>query len=199
MTLTATGNVGNVILPAPKQLPTIGGLFKGPLTVTVPTDLTVPGAMAHLGFIGADGIDEKTDRNTKKIFDWGGDTIASPQENYAKSVTFTLMEFLNTDVAKAVYGTSNVTVTAASSSHGAQMSIAESSDVLDNFTWLWDTYSPGGKHITKFLPLARIETTDTLKWARTDVLAHRVTLTVFPDTTGRYTYTRTDDGVLTSS
>lgn len=196
---TYTGNVNNVMLPSPKDLPTVGGLYKGALTVTVPTDLTVPSAMTHLGFIGADGIDEKVDRNTKKIFDWGGDTIASPQENYAQTATFTLMEFLNTEVQKAYNGAGNVTVTAASVSHGTQMAIVQTSDVLPNFTWLWDTYSPGGKHITKFFPIGRVESQDTLKWARTDVLAQRVTVTFFPDATGRYSYTRTDDGVLSAS
>lgn len=193
-----TGNVNNVILPSPKELPTIGGLYAGPTSVSVPSAFAIDSAMKHLGFVGAEGVDEKEDRNTKSIYDWGGDTIAKPQENYGLSVTFTLMEFLNPEVAKVVYRTANVTATAGSSSHGAQLAVVQTSDVLDMKSWLLDTYAPGGKRVQKFYPLGRIESKDTLKWARTDVLASRVTVVFFPDATGRYGYINTDDGILTS-
>lgn len=197
---TYTGNVNNVVLPSPKELPTIGGLYNGPLTAAVPdSSFTIASSMLHLGFIGADGIDEKEDRNTKSIFDWGGDTIAKPQENYGLSVTFTLMEILNANVAATVYRSANVTSTAATTGHGNQMAILQTSDVLDMKTWLIDSYAPGGKRIQKFFPLGRIESKDTMKWARTDVLAARVTVVFFPDATGRYSYTRTDDGILSAS
>lgn len=196
---TYTGNVNNVILPSPKELPTVGGLYAGPLTAAVPDSaFTIANTMIHLGFIGADGIDEKEDRSTKSTFDWGGDTIAKPQENYGLSATFTLMEYLNPEVAKIVNKASNVTVTAANSSHGAQMAILQTSDILDMKTWLIDSFSPGGKRAQKFFPMGRIESKESLKWARTDVLAARVTVVFFPDSTGRYSYTRTDDGILSS-
>lgn len=196
---TYTGNVANVVLPSPKELPTIGGLYGGPLGAAVPdAAFTIDNTMVHYGFIGADGIDEKEDRATKKIFDWGGDTVANPQESYGLSATFTLLEFLNPEVAKALHGTANVTVTAATVSAGRKMAILQTSDVLDSKSWLWDTFAPGGKRIQKFFPIGRIESKDSLKWARTDVLAARVTVTFFPDATGRYSYTRTDDGILAS-
>jgi hypothetical protein len=176
---TYTGNTQNIVLPSPKDLPTVGGLYRGPLTAAVPdAAFTIAAAMKHQGFIGAEGVDEKEDRNTKKIFDWGGDTVANPQENYALSVTFTLMEFLNPEVAKTVYRDANVTTTAASATHGAQLSIIQTSDTLDWSTWLLDTFSPGGKRVQKFFPIGRIDSKDTLKWARTDVLAQRVTVHV---------------------
>lgn len=196
---TYTGNVNNVILPSPKELPSVGGLYAGPTDSTVPdAAFTIDTDMVHLGFVGAEGVDEKEDRNTKSIYDWGGDTIAKPQENYGLAITFTLMEFLKPDVAKTVYRTANVSIVAANSTHGAQLSILQTSDVLDMRSWLLDTYSPGGKRVMKFYPLGRIESKDTLKWARTDVLASRVTVTFFPDATGRYGYIRTDDGVLSA-
>lgn len=196
---TYTGNVNNVILPSPKELPTVGGLYAGPTSATVPdATFAIDTSMKHLGFVGADGVDEKEDRNTKSIYDWGGDTIAKPQENYGLSVTFTLMEFLNPEVAKVVYRTANVTAAAATTTAGAKLSILQTSDVLDMKSWLLDTYAPGGKRVQKFYPLGRIESKDTLKWARTDVLASRVTVVFFPDATGRYGYIRSDDGIFSA-
>lgn len=194
---TYTGNVNNVVLPSPKELPTVGGLYAGPLTAAVPSStFTIDPLMNHLGFVGAEGVDEKEDRNTKSIYDWGGDTIAKPQENYGLAITFMLMEFLNPEVAKVVYRAANVTANVATTLHGNQLAIIQTSDVLDMKTWLLDTYSPGGKRVQKFYPLGRIETKDTLKWARTDVLASRVTVVFFPDASGNYGYLRSDDGLL---
>ncbi len=196
---TFTGNVNNVVLPSPKDLPSVGGLYIGPLSAAVPdAAFTIDALMNHAGFIGADGFDDKEDRSVKAIYDWGGDTIAKPQENYGKTATFTMLEFLNPVVAKAAYKSSNVTATAATSTHGNQLSIGVTSDTLDMQTWLVDTFSPGGKRVMQFYPLGRIESKDTMKWARTDVLAHRVTVSFLPDTTGRYCYIRTDDGLLSA-
>lgn len=194
---TFTGNVNNVVLPSPKDLPSVGGIYVGPLSAAVPdASFTIDALMNHLGFIGADGFDDKEDRSVKAIYDWGGDTIAKPQENFGKTATFTMYEFLKKEVAEFAYKKSNVTATAATSSHGNQLSIAVTSDVLDMQTLLVDTFSPGGKRVMQFYPLGRIESKDTMKWARTDVLAHRVTVSFLPDTTGRYCYIRTDDGLL---
>jgi hypothetical protein len=194
-----TGNVNNVVLPAPKDLPTVGGMYWGPLTAAVPDSaFTIASSMAHLGFVGAEGVDDKEDRNTKKIFDWGGDTVAIPQENFAASWTFTLLEFLNPEVAKLNYRIANVTTVAATTGHGAQLSILQTSDTLDWRTWLLDTYSPGGKRVQFFKPMGRVQSKDTLKIARTDVLASRVTVEFMPDATGRYGYIRTDDGILSA-
>lgn len=198
-TPTFTGNVNNTVLPSPKDLPSVGGIYVGPLTAAVPdATFAIANTMTHLGFIGSDGFDDKEDRSVKAIYDWGGDTIAKPQENYGKTATFTMLEFLNPVVAKFVYRTANVTAVANSSTHGNQLSIKVTSDTLDMQTILVDTFSPGGKRVMQFYPLGRIETKDTLKWARTDVLAHRVTVSFLPDTTGAYCYIRTDDGLLSA-
>lgn len=197
---TYTGNVNNLVLPSPKDLPSVGGIYIGPKTAAVPdAAFTIDSGMTHLGFIGADGFDDKEDRSTKAIYDWGGDTLAMPQDHFGKTATFTLMEFLNADVAKFVYKTSNVSASAATTGHGARLSIKVTSDVLDNKTMLVDTFSPGGKRVMQFFPSAQIQSKDTLKWSRTDVLAHRVTVFFLPDTTGAYCYIRTDDGMLSAS
>lgn len=196
---TFTGKVNNVVLPSPKDLPSVGGIWVGPLSAAVPgADFAIPNTMNHLGFIGADGFDDKEDRSTKAIYDWGGDTIAKPQENFGKTATFTMLEFLNPDVAKFAYGSKNVSTSAATSSHGDQLAIKVTSDTLDMQTMLVDTFSPGGKRVQQFYPLGRIESKDTLKWARTDVLAHRVTVFFLPDSTGTYCYIRTDNGLLSA-
>jgi hypothetical protein len=194
---TFTGNVGYVILPSPKDLPTIGGLFRGPLGAEIPdATMTIDPLMVNLGFVAEDGIDEKEDRPTTKIFAWGGDIVASPQDSYSLTEMFTLYEFLNPDVAKAAYGDENVTVTAATTTAGSKMSIVMTSDVFDMYTWCIDTYGVGGKRVQKFVPLGQVVTKDTQKTNHKTVLAHRLTVECFPDSSGKYAYIRTDDGIF---
>jgi hypothetical protein len=191
-----TGNVGYVILPSPKDLPTVGGLFRGPLDAPIPdADMEVDPLMINLGFVAEDGIDEKEDRPTTKIFAWGGDVVAVPQDSYSLTQMFTLYEFLNPEVAMAAYGDENVEVTAATTTAGTKMSIAVTSDIFEMHSWLIDTYGIGGKRVQKFVPLGQVTNKDTQKTNHKTVLAHRLTVECFPDLTGKYAYIRTDDGI----
>jgi hypothetical protein len=192
-----TGNVGYVILPSPKDLPTVGGLFRGPLDAPIPdATMVIDSSMKNLGFVAEDGIDEKEDRPTTKIFAWGGDIVAVPQDSFSLTQMFTLYEYLNPEVAKTSYGDDNVTVTAATTTAGTKMSIAITSDVFEMHTWLIDTYGVGGKRVQKFVPLGQVVTKDTQKTTHKSVLAHRLTVECFPDLTGKYCYIRTDDGIF---
>lgn len=194
-----TGNVNKVVLPSPKSLPTIGGLYRGPSTVALPTTLTTPPvAMKHLGFVAEDGIEENEDRPTTSIFAWGADLVAKPQESFDLTVTFTLYEFLNSEVAKARYGDNNVTVTAATVSTGEKMSIVQTSDVAGFNTWMIESFSPGGKRFQKFFPIGQFVNADSQPINHKSVLAHRMTVTFYPDVNGRYGSMLTDDGVFSA-
>lgn len=192
-----TGDVNKVILPSPKNLPTIGGLYRGPSNVAVPATLTTPPvAMKHLGFVAEDGLEENEDRPTSSIFAWGSDLVAKPQESFDLTVTFTLYEFLNKEVAKARYGDNNVTVTAATASTGEKLSIIQTSDVAGFNTWMIDSFGPGGKRFQKFFPIGQFVNADSQPINHKSVLAHRMTVTFYPDASGRYASILTDDGVL---
>lgn len=198
-----TGIVANVVLPTPKNLPTIGGLYKVPTGMAIPTAivpvvLTTYTTAKLLGFIAADGIKFDENRPTTKIYAWGSDIVANPQESFDETMQFTLYEFLNVDAAKAAYGSGNVTPTAADSTHGARLSISVTSDALDTSSWIVDTFSPGGKRIQFYVPLAQVVNKGTMTMNNKTVLAHDLTVEMFPDTNGKYKYILTDDGQLTA-
>lgn len=197
-----TGTVANVVLPTPKNLPTVGGLYKLPTGATVPTAITSVILTTYttaklLGFIAADGIKFDENRPTTKIYAWGSDIVANPQESFDETMQFTLYEYLNADAAKAAYGSGNVTATTADSTHGNRLSISVTSDALDTSSWIIDTFSPGGRRLQFFVPIGQIINKGTMTMNNKTVLAHDLTVEMFPDTNGKYKYVLTDDGQLT--
>lgn len=191
------GDVGNIVLPSPKNVTITGGLYYGPLDMTLPgVDFAIPATAKLTGFLSDDALDEEEQRNTAKKYAWGSDQVAEPQESYALTLGFRLLEFLNVNVAKVAYGDLNVTETAANATHGKQLMIHQTSDALGMRSWLLDTFSPGGKRVQKFFPIGEVKTKKTQKWSHKEILAHDLVVSFYPDTSNRYSYTRTDDGVL---
>ncbi|MGH3956476.1 MAG: hypothetical protein ACRDTI_20820 [Mycobacterium sp.] len=194
---TAVGNIKNVFLANPKGISVIGGLYYGPLDAAIPdATFAIDSRMNHSGFLSDDALDEEEQRNIAKKYAWGSDQVASPQESFGLTLGFTMLEFLNVNVAKLAYGDQNVTATAASATHGNQLSIFHTSDKLGMRSWLLDTYDQG-KHVQKFYPMGEIESKKTQKFSNKEILAHTVVATFYPDANGKYGYIRTDDGLLT--
>jgi hypothetical protein len=86
-----TGNTTNVVLPSPKNLPTIGGLYKVPIGMAIPTAIvpavtTTYSTAKLLGFIAEDGIKFDENRPTTKIYAWGSDIVANPQQSFDETM-----------------------------------------------------------------------------------------------------------------
>lgn len=193
------GDVKNIVLPSPKNVTVVGGLYVGPLDAAIPdATFTIANTMKLTGLISDDALDEDEQRNTAKKFAWGSDQVAEPQESYTLTLGFKLLEFLNLQAAKVAYGDGNVTSSAATALHGNQLNIFQTSDALGMRSWLIDTYSPGGKRVQKFFPIGEVKTKKTQKWSHKEILAHDLVVSFYPDTSGRYSYTRTDDGLLSA-
>lgn len=101
-------NKNNVTASKPK----IGGaVFRAPLGTPLPTNATdeLNKAFASLGYISEDGVTNSNTMTTEKVKAWGGDVVMEDETEKTDTVKMKLIEGLNTDVLKAVYGDSNVT------------------------------------------------------------------------------------------
>lgn len=91
--------------------PNIGGaLFRAPLGTPLPknTEDTLNTAFQSLGYISDDGLTNAFSPSTEKIKAWGGDIVNAVPKEKSDTFSFTLIEAINVEVLKMVYGDNNV-------------------------------------------------------------------------------------------
>lgn len=87
-----------------------GAIWAAPLGTPLPTSTTdaLDEAFKCLGYCSDAGLTNGTNLESQKIKAWGGDTVLTIQTSKDDTFKFTLIEVLNEEVLKFVYGSSNV-------------------------------------------------------------------------------------------
>lgn len=104
----ANVNASNVTVGKPK----IGGsVFTAPTDSTAPTDAKseLDAAFKSCGYCSDDGIKNKASSSSDSVSAWGGDTVLDVDKDFSDEFTITLIESLNDNVMKEVYGLDAVT------------------------------------------------------------------------------------------
>lgn len=174
-------NSANIV--AGKPLAT-GGVRIGPLGATAPTDASTALAAAFVsaGYVGEDGLTETTDRSTEKVKAWGGDIVKVLQTDFSTTYAFTFLETLNTDVLKTVYGDTNVTTTAATSTVGTLRTVKINADVLPHKSFVFEM-KDGAAKIRIHVPDGQVTEVSEVTYNDGELVGYGVTIEAFRDTT----------------
>lgn len=185
--------ISNVV--AGKPLST-GGILIAPTGTALPTTVSAAPNVAFVGagYIGEDGVTENNGRTNEKIRAWGGDTVKVVQTEHTLTYQFTFIEALNSDVLKTVYGSSNVTTTAATVSTGTLQAIKMTSDVLPHKSYIFEI-KDGDAKIRIVIPDGQITEIGERTFSDAAAVGYQVTVECFPDSAGGKAYQYTDDGV----
>lgn len=174
-------NVNNVSVGKPQ----IGGsIYVAPLGTTLPTDAntTLNEAFKQMGYASEDGIVNNNSPESTNIKAWGGDTVLTVQSSKEDTYQFTLIEVLNVDVLKFVYGSTNVT---GDLNNGIEIH-ANSKD-SEICSIVIDMELTQGVLKRVVIPKAKISEVGEISYTDEDAIGYQTTVAALPDSDG-YTH-----------
>lgn len=166
--------------------PNIGGaIWRAPLGTSLPTDTTtaLDNAFVCLGYCSEDGLVNANSPETEAIKAWGGDTVLQVLESKDDTFHFTLIEAMNIDVLKTVYGDGNVTGTLSSGIKvEANSTPAEASCYVIDMVY-------NNSHVKRItIPAAYVSEVGDITYADGEAVGYETTLSCTPDTHGNTHY-----------
>ena len=151
-----------------------------------------------LGYVSEDGLKNNMTTDSDKVKAWGGDTVLAYQKGKEDVFTFSLLEVLNDDVLKTVFGDSNVTITAATSSAPKSVAVAVNNTELVESVWVIDMIMRGNNPRRIVIPYGKVTDIGEITYKDDDVVKYDVSLQAMPDTAGNSHYEYTNVGTATA-
>jgi len=159
--------------------PVVGGaIWTAPIGTTLPTSTGVEldTAFACLGYVSEDGLKNNNSPSVSNIKAWGGDIVATTQTEKVDEFSFELIEALNVDVLKAVYGDDNVTGTLQTG-----IAVTANSQEPDSRSWVIDMLMNDGSAKRIVIPNGKVTSLGEISYTDSDAIGYDVTVTAFPD------------------
>ncbi|TDP59849.1 phage tail tube protein [Aminicella lysinilytica] len=175
-------NTANVSVGKPK----VGGAISyAATTVVLPTDAHTDLATGfkNLGYVSEDGVTNSNSPETESIKAWGGDVVANPQTGKDDTFQYTLIESLNSDVPKSIYGDANVIV-----GESGAITIKANSGELPEQAWIIDMILHGDKLKRTVIPKGQITEIGDIVYVDNEPIGYPLTISAHPDADGNTHY-----------
>lgn len=162
-----------------------GAVYRAASGTTLPTDATtaLSADFKCLGYCGEDGLVNSNSPSTTDIKAWGGDTVLTIQEEKTDTFQVTLLEVLNADVLKAVYGSTNVSGTLSTG-----VTITANAKEAEEGVWAVDMLLNSNTVKRIVIPKGKITEIGDITYSDSDPIGYEVTITALPDTSGNTHY-----------
>lgn len=159
-----------------------GSVYVAAKGTTLPTNATTAldtTKYTCLGYVSEDGLKNGNEINVSNIKAWGGLIVYSSLDKFIDTFSLALIETLNVNVLKTVYGDSNVTVDGNGKIH-----IVIKSEMPSEKVFVFDLALRDGtaKRIIVFDGI--ITSREEIAYTDSDAVAYGITITAFPDANG---------------
>ncbi len=165
-------NAQNVSVGKPK----VGGaVSRAPIGTTLPTSATatLSSAFVSLGYISEDGLTNENSPETEEMKAWGGAVVYSSQTEKPDKFQMKLIEALNVEVLKTVYGEDRVTVDGTA----GDITVEASLDEATEYVWVIDMVLKGKRKKRLVIPSAKISEVGEIVYKDDELIGYDVTLT----------------------
>ena len=172
----------NVSAGKPK---TTGAIWAAPKGSTLPTDTTtaLDAAFKCLGYCSDDGLTNSTDLESETIKAWGGDTVLTIQTSKEDKFGFTLIEVLNEDVLKFVFGSNNV-----SGDLATGLTVTSNNADVEEVALVIDMIMRDNTAKRIVIPDCKISEFGDVVYSDSEAVGYEVTVTCMPDSSGNAHY-----------
>ena len=177
-------NTSNVTAAKPRST---GVVFVGASGATLPTDAKTAlssSAFTSLGYVSEDGVAHNNSRSSEVVRDMGGKPVLTVQTEVEDTFKFKLIEGLNVEVLKAIYGASNVT----GATLAAGIKVTEKGDEPVSCVWVIDMIGRDGTYMRYVIPNGKISEIDEINYKRDEAVGYDITVNADADATGATHY-----------
>lgn len=166
--------------------PKVGGaIFVGAPTLTMPTDATtaLPEGFVGLGYCSEDGVTQSQEVNSEEVKAWGGDTVLITEDDKSETTTFTLIQMMDVNVLKEVFGANNVSGTLETG-----ISISSGAEAHEQRAWVIELVLKNNTLKRIVIPKGVITEIGDVVYNDTDPVGYPVTIKATSDSAGKYHY-----------